>query len=116
MTLLYGLKNCDKCRAASKWLAANGIKHRLVDIREEPIGEAQLQNWLSELGFDKFINKRSTTWKQLSESERDGLSEASAIALVTKHPALIKRPVLETAGGVYNGFTEASFDAIFKQN
>jgi Spx/MgsR family transcriptional regulator len=114
MTELYGLKNCDKCRAASKWLAANGIKHRQIDVREIPLSKSQLLSWQETLGWEALINKRSTTWKNLSESQRSSVSEAkTAIALILEHPTLLKRPVLVTASGVYNGFTEASYNSIF---
>ena len=113
MTELYGLKNCDKCRAASKWLAANGIKHRQIDVRETPLTVAVLQEWQTALGWEAMVNKRSTTWKHLSDSQRQGLSESTATALLLEHPALLKRPVLVTADGIYNGFTEASYNSIF---
>jgi len=113
MTELYGLKNCDKCRAASRWLAANGIKHRQIDVRETPLSAAQLQSWQQALGSEALVNKRSTTWKNLSERQRNSLSEATAAALILEHPTLLKRPVLVTASGAYNGFTEASYNSIF---
>jgi Spx/MgsR family transcriptional regulator len=113
MTELYGLKNCDKCRAASKWLAANGIKHRQIDVRETPLSASMLQNWQQALGWEALVNKRSTTWKSLSEAQRTKLSEATAIALLLEHPTLLKRPILVTANGIYNGFTEASYNSIF---
>ena len=113
MIELYGLKNCDKCRAASKWLAANGIKHRQLDVRESPPSENTLRLWKNELGWETMVNKRSTTWKGLNESEQDSLNEDKAIALLLAHPTLLKRPVLVTNNGIYNGFTEASYNNIF---
>ena len=115
MTELYGLKNCDKCRAASKWLAANGIKHRQIDVREAPLSAAKLRSWQTALGWETLVNKRSTTWKNLSEAQRSVLTEATAVALLQEHPTLLKRPVLVTASCVYNGFTEASYNRIFKK-
>ena len=115
MTELYGLKNCDKCRAASKWLAVNGIKHRQFDVRETPLSAAQLQSWQQALGWEALVNKRSTTWKNLSEAQRNSLSEATASSLIMEHPTLLKRPVLVTQSGIFNGFTEASYNSIFSK-
>ena len=61
------------------------------------------------------VNKRSTTWKGLSETERDSLNEGNAIALLLAHPTLLKRPVLVADKGIYNGFTEASYNSMFKK-
>lgn len=115
MIKLYGLKNCEKCRAASKWLAANGIKHQQFDVRESPLGESTLRLWQNAMGWETMVNKRSTTWKGLSETERDSLNEGNAIALLLAHPTLLKRPVLVADKGIYNGFTEASYNSMFKK-
>ena len=115
MIELYGLKNCDKCRAASKWLAANGIKHQQFDVRESPLDESTLRLWQNELGWETMVNKRSTTWKGLSEAEHNSLNKGEAIALLLAHPTRLKRPVLVTDKGIYNGFTEASYNSIFKK-
>jgi len=114
MTALYGIKNCDKVRAARKWLENAGIDYEFVDIRETPLTDAGLKDWQQELGWEALVNKRSTTWKGLSAAERDGLSEASSRKLIIAQPTLMKRPVLVTGSGVHNGFTPASYEAIFK--
>ncbi|MFT4591617.1 MAG: arsenate reductase, partial [Gammaproteobacteria bacterium] len=48
-------------------------------------------------------------------TERDSLNEGNAIALLLAHPTLLKRPVLVADKGIYNGFTEASYNSIFKK-
>ncbi len=115
MIELYGIKNCDKCRAASKWLAANGIKHQQIDVRDTPLTEKRLLEWQQALGWEALVNKRSTTWKTLSDTQREELNAVSSCQLILDNPTLMKRPVLVTAKGVHNGFTEASYNTIFKQ-
>jgi arsenate reductase len=115
MVKLYGIKNCDKCRAASKWLAANGIKQQQIDVRDTPLAETQLSEWQQALGWEALVNKRSTTWKTLNDGQRKELNETNSRQLILDNPTLMKRPVLVTATGVHNGFTETSYNTIFKQ-
>ncbi|MDG1462952.1 MAG: Spx/MgsR family RNA polymerase-binding regulatory protein [Gammaproteobacteria bacterium] len=115
MIELYGIKNCDKCRAASKWLVAHGIKHQQIDVRDTPLTKTQILEWQLALGWEALVNKRSTTWKNLSDQQREELNEINSCQLLLESPTLMKRPVLVTATGIYNGFSESSYNSIFKQ-
>jgi arsenate reductase len=103
---LYGLKNCDTCRKALKWLAGQGIEHRFHDIRADGLGADQIAAWAGALGWEAVLNRRSTTWRQIPEAERADLDEAGAVALMAAHPTLIKRPVIETGAATLVGFTK----------
>ncbi len=61
MIALYGLKNCDTCRKARKWLAANGVEYRFHDIRADGVTREQIARWVGELGWEVVLNRRSTT-------------------------------------------------------
>jgi len=113
MTELYGIKNCDKVRAARKWLDNAGIDYTFVDIRETALSDQQLKTWQQALGWEALVNKRSTTWKGLSDEQRAGLTPASSLKLVGSQPTLLKRPVLVHGDAVYNGFTPAQYSDIF---
>ena len=106
MITLYGLKNCDTCRKALKWLAGQGIEHRFFDVRADGLGRDRIEAWAGALGWEVLLNRRSTTWRQIAEAERADLDEARAVALMAAHPTLIKRPVIETATGTSVGFTK----------
>ncbi len=99
---LYGLKNCDTCKKALSALEAAGHSVAFVDIRAEADLPTLLPTWLSEAGSDLLINRRSTTWRTLSESER----AVEPLALLIAHPTLIKRPVIEADGQVYVGWSK----------
>lgn len=99
---LYGLKNCDTCKKALKALEAAGRPAEFVDIRTEADLSILLPTWLSQAGPDVLINRRSTTWRNLTDGERSG----DAQALLMAHPTLIKRPVIEAAGEVYVGWAK----------
>ena len=45
------------------------------------------------------LNSAGTTFKKLSDRDKEGLSEAKAIKLMLAQPSMIKRPVLELPRG-----------------
>lgn len=106
MLTLYGLKNCDTCRKAVKWLEAEGIAHRFHDLKVEGISAAEVKRFAAAVGWEALLNKASTTWRGLADGEKDGVTEAKAIKLMTAHPALIKRPVFDNGKAVISGFRE----------
>ena len=99
---LYGLKNCDTCKKALKALEAAGESVSFIDIRAEADLEVSLPAWLDAAGAETLVNKRSTTWRNLSDAER----ETPFAALLLAHPTLIKRPVIETGSATYVGWTK----------
>ena len=103
---VYGLKNCDTCRKALKWLSENGLEHRFHDFRRDGVDTQKLGRWAAARGWETLLNRRSTAWRGLSEADKDGVDGARAEALMAAHPALIKRPVFEAAGRVIVGFTD----------
>jgi arsenate reductase len=105
MINIHGLKNCDTCRKALKWLDAQGLVHRFRDLRADGIDEPTLRRWIGAVGWETLLNRRGTTWRQLPAAERDGVDESRAMALMLMHPALIKRPVFEFDGRVIVGFS-----------
>ena len=86
---IYGLKNCDKCRLASKTLLNSGQEVSFIDVRSDGISLKLLENFYSIFGVE-LVNKRSTTWRSLSSSEQ----KQDPIELLIKYPALMKRPII----------------------
>ncbi len=87
---VYGIKSCDTVRKAMKDLAAAGNAPELVDLRETPLEVSVWKRFLDDFG-EALINRRSTTWRGLDEVERG----ADPLRLLTDHPTLMKRPVIE---------------------
>lgn len=88
---LYGLKTCDTTRKALKTLRDAGQEVTYIDVRSDGV-PAEMLSWFLVAFGDALINKRSTTWRGLSDSERAG----DAQALLLAHPTLMKRPVIRT--------------------
>ncbi len=112
MITIYGIKNCDTCRKALKWLQAEGIEHRFHDFRADGLDEADLKSWVAEIGWEKLLNRRGTTWRKLPETEREGIDEANAVRLMLANPALIKRPLFDNGAARMVGFTAAEQAAL----
>ena len=92
--IIYGIKNCDKVRAAIKQATADGLAPKLHDFRVDGLDQTMVDDMLKDIDMGLLLNKRSTTWKQLSDAEKE---QVTAATLVT-HPTLIKRPVVKEAG------------------
>lgn len=114
-SMLFGLPNCDTCKKARNWLDRFGVAHTFVDYRVDRQAPDTLKEWATQLGgWDKLINRASTTWRQLPEARKSPGSDPEWFLLLKEHPALIKRPVLVTGDGrVSVGFSDNAFKARF---
>lgn len=96
---VYGIRSCDTVRKAMKALTAAGHAPELVDIRADGIENAELERFFAAFG-EALVNKRSTTWRGLSAAERG----QDPVRLISAHPALMKRPVIEADGAMTLGW------------
>ena len=108
MVDIYGLKNCDTCRKALKWLQAEGLSHSFIDLRGDAgMDRATVEQALADVGPDKLINRRGTTWRKLPETAR-AATGSELTELLLQQPALMKRPIFIDAAGAFVGFDAAS--------
>jgi len=113
MITLAGIKNCDSVKKARKWLEGHGVAYTFHDLREQGLERAELEQWLDAVGWETLLNRRSTSWKQLSEADRSDVDRDKALALMLANPTLIKRPVLINGKTIRAGFKEAEYKTIF---
>ncbi len=111
MITLYGIKNCDTCAKARKWLDAEGIAHRFFDVRRDGLDAEIVTTWATALGWESLINRRGTTWRNLSDAHKACFADeagnaAARIALALANPTLVKRPVFDLGGELQVGFKE----------
>ena len=106
---LYGIKNCDTIKKARAWLDAQGIEYRFHDYKAEGIDRARLEKWCRELGWEKLLNRSGTTFRKLSDADKNNVDERRAIALMLAQPSMIRRPVLDAGGSLLAGFDAASY-------
>lgn len=107
--ILFGIKNCDTMKKAFNWLTSNGVDYEFTDYKKAGVAAAHLADWSQRAGWETLLNKRGLTWKKLTEAERADVNETKAIELMTQHPSLIKRPVLDTGRQLIIGFTPENY-------
>lgn len=90
---VYGIRNCDSCRATLKWLTARNVPFTFHDIRAEGLAEETVKEWLASAHAPYLVNRRSTTWRQLSDAEKQA-ADTNPLKLLLTHPTLLKRPVV----------------------
>lgn len=112
-TTLYGLSTCDTTRAARKWLDAHNVKHAFHDVRADGLTRPLVEGWIKQLGWEKVLNKASTTWRELPEKHKTEIDEKRALALLLANPTLVKRPVLDRGGALTLGFKPAVYGDLF---
>ena len=95
---VHGIANCDTVKRARAWLAEHDVAHEWIDFRKSPPSPQMLAGWADHVGWESLLNRRGTTWRGLDASAREGVHDAaSALALMHRHPTLIRRP--DRSGG-----------------
>ncbi|NCF14179.1 MAG: Spx/MgsR family RNA polymerase-binding regulatory protein [Gammaproteobacteria bacterium] len=109
MLTVYGIKSCDTCRKARKYLAENDIEFRFHDVRDDGLDIQMLERWSDRIEWMKLLNRQSLTWRKIPEVDRGDMSKEKAFALMLDQPTLMKRPVLESDRFMAVGFSEKRF-------
>ena len=102
---IYGIKNCDTVKKALKFLSSHSISYEFIDYRERPISDKQYEYLKKAVGIELLVNRRSTTYRNLSDNEKQSIG----YELISKYPTLIKRPVLIKDDEVIVGFNEKKY-------
>ena len=100
---IYGIKNCDTMKKARAWLDGRGVTYDFHDYKTAGIARDKLKQWSDEVGWETLLNRAGTTFRKLSDSDREGLNEKRALALMLAQPSMIKRPVLDLDGKLLVG-------------
>lgn len=111
---LYGLKRCGTCVKAMAWLDERGLSYEFTDYRDEPVPAAILSKWKDELGgWEKLVNRASTTWRNLPDECKAPEGDAQWLALIEQFPTLVRRPVrVDADGRVSVGFSAKKYDEL----
>jgi arsenate reductase len=112
--IVYGINNCDTVKKARRWLEQHDIAYQFHDFRSDGLDEATVDQWLKTLDWQQVLNKRSTSWRQLTDEQRDGLTEQKAKQLILANPTLVKRPVINAHGKLWLGFNESQYQDLLK--
>lgn len=106
--VMYGIPNCDTVKKARAWCLAQDRAVTFHDFKKGGVPPDRLDVWLAQVGWERLLNRSGTTWRRLDPGERDGVVDtAGARRVMLAHPSVIKRPVVEWAGGAVS----VGFDA-----
>ncbi|WP_219821695.1 Spx/MgsR family RNA polymerase-binding regulatory protein [Sneathiella aquimaris] len=110
---IYGIRNCDTIKKSLKWADEQGLEHHFHDYRKEPVSEEHLLKWLAEIDRDVLINKRGTTYRKLTDAQKETLEGDGAVSLLQEQPTIMKRPLFDLGNGVFVvGFKDEQKDAV----
>ena len=120
---IYGIKSCSTMKKAFTKLDELGVNYNFHDYKKQGIDKESVQRWVNELGIDKVLNKRGTTWRKLTDEQKQAADANidTAIDLLIENTSMIKRPIVEGQLADKNngqpvllcGFDEAEFEAAF---
>ena len=113
--ILYGIPNCDTVRKARKFLDENKIAYDFHDFKKQGLTLETIQNWLQSQPIEILVNKRSTSWKQLNDQQKQALLSGDDLTVLTEMPTLIKRPVLESETSLLIGFKEEEYQKLIAE-
>ena len=68
-----------------------------------------MQAWIAEFGWETILNKRGSTYRQLSDEQKQSLNAGTALQLLVDNPSMIKRPILSNADQTLVGFNAALY-------
>lgn len=115
MIKIYGIKNCDTVKKAINWLTEHKIEFQFHDYKKDGIDQKQLEKFLEKLGHEKLINRKGTTWRQLTPEQQESVTNnKSALALMLEKPSVIKRPIVDLGNKQLLGFDAEEYAETFK--
>lgn len=111
---MYGITTCDTIKKARVWLESHGTAYRFHDYRVEGLDADRLNGWVGKVGWEKLLNKASTTFRELPDKDKQSIDEKKAKALMLAKPTMIKRPVLEIGDRILVGFKPDAYEDVVK--
>ncbi|WP_394124366.1 Spx/MgsR family RNA polymerase-binding regulatory protein [Psychrobacter nivimaris] len=118
---IYGIKSCSTMKKAFTKLDDLDVSYDFHDYKKQGIEKETVQRWVNELGIDKVLNKRGTTWRKLDDSQKQAADASvdTAIDLLVENTSMIKRPIVEgqladkDQAVLLCGFDESEFNKVF---
>lgn len=102
MMTLYLKPNCSTCRNARKFLREAGAEFDEVDLNRG-LTERELDALIGDRDYKTFLNSRNELYRE-RKMKQSPPSRTEALALMARHPNLIKRPILTKGKQILLGF------------
>ena len=97
---IFGIKNCDKIKKTILWCAQKQRMCEFHDYRVDGLDKVLLENFLQQFSLEDLVNKRSTTWRNLTPEEKNTLNKKTII----DNPTLLKRPIIQIKDKLHVGY------------
>jgi arsenate reductase len=102
--VVFGIPNCDSVKKALRSLSNAGLEHTFHDFKKQGLDNSLLETWFAQVGWEALLNRKGSTWRQLSDAEKALAVDAKGVShLMLLKPTLIKRPVVVRKGRVTVG-------------
>jgi len=113
---VYGLTTCRQTQKAMAWLRAQNIAFDFHDFKKAGITREKLLEWHAKLGFESFLNKKGSAWRELEDSIKSSVvTSEDAIGVMLGTPRTIKRPAIEDGAFLYFGFDQEFYEKHFSK-
>jgi arsenate reductase (glutaredoxin) len=110
MIKVYGIPNCNTVKKAIDWLKQNNLQYEFHDYKKLGITKDKLKEWSKHFGWENVLNKKGTTWAELTNEEKAVVTnEKAAINLMVDKTSSIKRPIIEANGKYLIRFNEEEY-------
>lgn len=110
---VYGIKSCDTVKKATTYLDKKKIAYEFHDYKKLGIEASTIKAWAKLVPLDKIVNKKGTTYRSLSDSDKLKLEKLStAIPVIQANTSVIKRPAIEFQGKLIFGYDETEYNSI----
>lgn len=93
---VYEKPTCTKCREVDRLLRESGVEFERVNYYVEPLTETKLRELIAKMNISprELLRKSEPVYRQLGLAQRD-VPDEELIQLMSEHPDLIQRPIVE---------------------
>jgi len=102
-------------KKAFAWFEGKGIEYVFHDYKKLGVPGDRLKAWIRHAGWEKVLNTRGKTFRDLPASRQHGLNDAKAAVLMAEFPSAIKRPVVEGGKQLVIGFDADEYATVFRR-
>ena len=113
---VYWYPKCSTCRNAVAWLHKRKQDLTLIDMVQTPPSKSLLKDLLKRSGFAllRFFNTSGKLYREFKLANKlPNMTEDDALALLSQHGKLIKRPLVFSHNKITLGFKAAEFTNIW---
>lgn len=111
--LFFQKPSCTTCRNAKAFLLKLGAEIESRDLDKEPFSVSELESLIGDRDYKTFLSTRNELYRERDMGKKPP-PRKDAIALMSKNPNLIKRPILLRAGQILLGFDEDAYRKLLK--